>query len=94
MIIRQLKQNQYEHLHKYLRQNAHAASLDASYTVGIIINGTEYEMKVQPERHNKMAVLQALRVDRNEKRPDFELITQGNLLSSLFEIFIDQEIGR
>ena len=62
MIIRQLKETQFEHLHNALIMKAHAEPLDASYTVNMTINGAEYAVKVQPEQHNKMAVLQALRI--------------------------------
>ncbi|SHH95367.1 hypothetical protein SAMN02745823_01649 [Sporobacter termitidis DSM 10068] len=90
MIIRQLKQEQYECFHNYLRHNAHAEPLDASYTMCVTVNDREYAVKLQPERHCKMAVLQAFRIDRGEAGPHFELITQGNLLSSFLEILIDQ----
>lgn len=94
MIIRQLKQDQYEQLQKYLWQNAHAAPLDASCTVGMTVNNAEYTVKVQPERHCKMAVLQALRIDRDATGPHFELITKGFLLSSFLEILVYQGSGQ
>ncbi|RCX12957.1 hypothetical protein DFR58_11913 [Anaerobacterium chartisolvens] len=93
MIIRQLKEKQFEGLHNSLVMKAHADPLEASYTVSMAINGAEYAVKVQPERHNKVAVLQALRIYREECGPRFELITKGNLLSSLLEILIYQEAG-
>ena len=94
MIIRQLKGKQYESLHSALMTKAHAEPLEASYTVNMKINGAEYAVKVQPERHNKMAVLQALRIYREECGPNFELITKGSLLSSLLEILICQGVGQ
>ena len=93
MIIRRLKQSQYEQLNNALMMKAHAGPLDASYTVSMMINGAEYAVRVQPERHNKMAVLQALRIYREEYGPDFELITKGSILSSFLEIMIYQEAG-
>ena len=92
MIIQQLKEKQFESLHNSLMMKAHAKPLEASYTVNMTINGTEYAVKVQPERHNKMAVLQALRIYRGECGPNFELITKGNLLSSFLEILIYQGV--
>lgn len=94
MIIRQLKEKQFEHLHNALMMKAHAEPLEASYTVTMTINGAEYAVKVQPERHNKIAVLQALRIFREECGPNFELITRGNVLSSLLEILIYQGVGQ
>ncbi len=90
MIIRQLKEKQFEHLHNALMMKAHAEPLEASYTVKMTINGAEYAVKVQPEGHNKMVVLQALRIFREECGPDFELITRGDILSLLLEIMLYQ----
>lgn len=92
MIIRQLKASQYERFHNSLMMKAHAEPLDASYIVKMTINGVEYVVKIQPEQDNKMAVLQALRIDREEYGPNFELITESKLLSSLLEILIYQGI--
>lgn len=75
-------------------KEAHAKPLDASYTVNMKINDAEYAVRVQPERNNKMAVLQALRIYREECDPNFELITQGNLLSSFLEILIYQGMNQ
>ncbi|SHI07493.1 hypothetical protein SAMN02745823_02265 [Sporobacter termitidis DSM 10068] len=90
MIIRQLKQQHYERLHDYLARNAHAEPLDAGCTVRLSVNGVDYAVKIQPEKHCRMAVLQALRIDRDGAGPRYELITKGNLLSSFLEILIDQ----
>jgi len=92
MIIRQLKQHQYDCLHKALMKRAHAEPLDASCIVNISLNGAEYAIKVQPENHRKMAVLQALRIYRDEDGPNFELITKGSLLSSFLEMLIYQGV--
>ncbi len=92
MIIRQLKEKQFKHLHNALMMKAHAEPLAASYTVKMTMDGTEYAVKLQPERHNKMAVLQALRISQEEYGLNFELITSGTLLSSLLEILIYQGV--
>lgn len=73
-------------------QKTHAEPLDASYTVDMKINGAEYALKVQPEYNFKIAVLQALRIYRDEDGPNFQLITEGNILSSLLEILIYQKM--
>ena len=94
MVIRQLKEKQFNHLNKALMMKAHAEPLEASYTVSMTVNGIEYAIKVQPERHNRIAALQALRIFREECGPNFELITRGNILSSLLEILIDQGLSQ
>ncbi|RCX06902.1 hypothetical protein DFR58_1654 [Anaerobacterium chartisolvens] len=92
MIIRQLKPRQYDHLHKDLLKKAHAKPLEASYTVNMTVNNVEYAVRIQPETRCRMAVLQALRIDRSEGKPDFELITRGNILLSLLEMLVYQAV--
>ena len=53
----------------------------------------EYAVRLQPERHNKIAVLQALQIDRQDDFPDFMLITNNRLLSSFLEILLVQVIA-
>lgn len=92
MIIRQLKPKQYECLYNNLLQKAHAEPLEASYTVNMIIDTVKYEVRIQPETRNRMAVLKAFRIDRDGYGTDFGLITSGNILSSLLEILIYQGV--
>lgn len=92
MIIRQLSERQREQFHDILHTKAHMEPLEASYTVNMTIDGVKYVIKVQPERHNKIAVLQALRIFEIQGGPRFELITKGAVLSSLLEILIDQGV--
>ena len=92
MIIRQLKEQQYERLYQALIKKAHAEPLDASYTVHISINGVEYAVKVQPEDDCKMAVLQALEIDRDEDGPNFMQVTGNGLLAAFLEILVEQGI--
>lgn len=92
MIIRKLKPREYERLHNDLISKAYAEPLEASYTVRIAINGEEYSARVQPETHNRMAILQAFQIQRDEYGLNFSLITSGNILSSLLEILIHQGV--
>ena len=93
MIIRQFQRTQYAKFHQSLKMKAHADPLEACYTVHMTINEVEYAVKIQPEGHNQMAVLQARRMVRGADGPVHELITQGNLLSSLMEILIEQGVS-
>nr|WP_122011550.1 hypothetical protein [Maliibacterium massiliense] len=92
MIIRQLKEQQFEHFHNALMMKAHTEPLEAYYTVTVTVNDAEYAVKAQPERHNKIAVLQAVRIFREASGPNFELITRDNILSSLLEMLIYQGV--
>ncbi|MEG0377161.1 MAG: hypothetical protein RR614_01645 [Eubacterium sp.] len=90
MIIRQLKQKQYEDFNKELIKKAYSDPLEASYTVNMTVNDVFYVVKVQPENRHRMAILQACKVKQNKDNQDFELVTKGNLLLALFEILNDQ----
>ena len=90
MILRQLKQTEYDLFTQALFETAHAQPLEASYTVYMVVNGVEYAVKLQPERHCKIAVLQAYRIEREAEGPLFELITNGALLTSFLELLIYQ----
>lgn len=90
MVVRTLKDWRFKYLNESLMKQANAQPLDASYTVKLKINNAEYDVKIQPESKNQMAVLQALRIERDEEGPNFELITSGNLLSAFLEILIYQ----
>ncbi len=90
MIIRQLKHTQYENFCLSLNKKAHAQPLEAFFTVNMRVDGWEYAIRLQPERHNKIAVLQALQIDRQDDRPNFGLITDGKLLSAFLDILLFQ----
>ena len=93
MIIRQLKPNQFEYLQKDLMKRAHAKPLEASYTVSMVISGVEYSisdtagditLEWQFYKHSGLTGV--------KNGPNFELITSGNILSSLLEILIYQGV--
>ncbi len=92
MVIRQLKQEEFEALIDILRSTYRKDPLEASYTVNMFIDSVDYDIKMQPERHRKVAVLQAVKTSYDRDDPCFELITNGTILSSLLEIFIYQEV--
>lgn len=92
MIVRQLKQSEFNYINKELIQKAHEIPLEAGYTVDMTINGVSYLVKLQTERHCKLAVLQALRISTEEDGQKSRLITAGALLSALLEILINQGI--
>ena len=93
MIIRQLQQTTYDRLTRQLLERAHSEPLEACYTVRMVVDGLEYAVRLQPESHRKIAVLQAYRIDREDGVPLFELITRGNLLSALLEILLYQGVA-
>lgn len=93
MIIRQLKQEQYESLCREMLQKAHICPMEACRTVHMTVNGVEYALRLQPESRRRIAVLQACRIQRENGGPHFELITRSSILSSLLDILVFQGIG-
>lgn len=90
MVIRQLKPEQYDAFCNMLLQTAESTPLDASCTVRMYINSTEFAVKLQPEPHRRIAILQAYEVTRDADGSNFRLITSNGLLSSLLELLLDQ----
>lgn len=88
MVIRQLEQKQYDRLCQDLLRGACTQPLDPSYTVTLHMDGQEYAVKLQPEADRQIAVLQALRVYREEDGPTFDLVTGSSTLSSLLELLL------
>ena len=93
MILRKLKESQYQEVHKLLYSKGQYGPTEASVTLPMTVSGTEYQLKFQLERHHRLAILQALKFDRQEKTPGVTLITEGRVLSSFLEIFLYQEIA-
>ena len=92
MIIRKLPPSVYNHLCRDLAAHAFALSLEPCYTVGLVTGGTEYHLKLQPEGHCRMALLQALEVEREENGPNFLLLTRQEELPPLFDKVLEQVI--
>ena len=92
MIIRQLKHRKYEDFCRSLAQKAYAQPLEAFYTVTMHVDDWEYAVRLQPEHHNKIAVLQALQIDRRDDSPNFGLITDSKQLSAFLDLLLFQGI--
>ncbi|WP_195983914.1 hypothetical protein [Clostridium sp. D33t1_170424_F3] len=69
MTIRQSNESRFKWFHRM--EESHAAPLDAGYTVRLKINGAEYDVRLKPEDTRQIAVLQALRIDRDKYGPTF-----------------------
>lgn len=62
--------------------------MDASYEIRIDVDGCSYLLRLQTGGKRKVAVLQAIRVCKTEKRQSFELITRNPLLWCLLELVL------
>jgi len=88
MIIRQLESVQYDLLCHDLSANAYSLPLDPSYMVSLFLDSAEYMVKLQPEDNNRIAVLHALGVDREEEGPFFFLITEDHALHTFLDAIL------
>ena len=94
MIIRKLTEEKFNSFTRELIAKSRTEPLDLSYAVEMTVNGVEYTIKLQPERHNRIAVLQAMRILREENGPRYEQITQGTLLTAFMEILLYQGLRK
>ena len=90
MIIRQLKKEQYDAIRNTLHTRAYTDECSASYTIALNADQTHYILRLQLERHHKIAILQAIKEFYIDEKPNHKLITENVLLSSLLDLFIDQ----
>lgn len=90
MFIRQVKQARYEQLVQTLTDKSPSRPLDCSYDVPMKVNDLHYTVRVQPERHCRVAVLQAIRVTPDGEAWQGERITSAAMLSALLELLLYQ----
>lgn len=89
MILRQLNEKQFENFQNQLSRKAHQNPLDAEFHVPITVNRREYLLKVQPTTKHRMAVLQALMIEREQDEGiAHTLITDNKVLLALFELLL------
>ncbi|MDU6346794.1 MAG: hypothetical protein E6593_08590 [Clostridium sp.] len=91
MIVRSVRQDQYEQVCSYLNRQGKSGALDASYEVTIPVDDCEYLLRLQPCKKRKLAALQAVQVCRDGEERRFKLITDNLPLSALLELFLFQQ---
>ena len=92
MVCRQLTQEQYEYFTEQLIKKARQEPFDASFTVTMVVNDTEYILKIQPDKKCKIYILQALRVERGGFGYSHMLILDNHFLLALLEILVRQGV--
>lgn len=82
MIIRQIKEKQWQQLYNHLTAYGRKNPMSLQFDIDINYNGIDYILKVQPTQNRKIAVLQAIGI-----YPDstYELIDNNMLLYILIE---------
>lgn len=93
MIIRQIKENHWEHVFSHVTKYGRATPMSLQYDIDINCNGVDYILTIQPDRNRKLVALQAMGVypDGGEiggKR--YRLVDNNVMLSALLEIIIYQ----
>lgn len=97
MVIRQIKENHWEHVYRQITTYGRAAPLSLQFDIDINCNGVDYILKVQPERKRKIVALQAMGVYPDGEGiggKDYHLIEENIMLSALLEIIIYQGAGK
>lgn len=94
MIGRRLNMDKYRNLQEDLLKNAHIKPLCPIYEVDIVFNNESYCLYLQPERHNKIYALYALRSahKREKNAVNHKLITDNLILSALLEMVLYQGV--
>lgn len=92
MVIQPVGQKQYDALKAALAKKADICPHDAAYSIKMMINQEEYILRVQLEKHRRVALLQAQQILRQNGAVEMVLITQGALLSAFMQILIHQLI--
>lgn len=90
MILRQLSEERFEYFQNLLIRKAQQNPLGADFHVPITVNHREYLLKVQPTTKCKIAVLQALMMEREDEGIAHTLITDNKILLALFELLLFQ----
>ena len=93
MVIRQIKENHWEHVYNQITKFGKTLPLSLQYDVELNCSGVDYIIKVQPESKRKIVALQAMGVypDFGETGgKDYHLINDNAILSALLEIIIYQ----
>ena len=94
MIIRTLKEQDYIFLQHHLSQTAFVQPYDTSYTIFLNVDDNCYHLRLQLSRGFKVASLQAVKIDRRSLEPEHTLITSGQLLAALLELYLYQKIRK
>ena len=93
MIVRQIKEKEWENVCRQLAALGRAAPLSLQIDWELSCNGVVFVLKIQPERNHKLVVLQATGVYPDAKTPDgkaYRVIDDNLLLSALLEIVLHQ----
>ncbi len=90
MVVRSVKRDKFENLKAYILEKAYNSPASIQYEIGLAVNDSYYILKLQPEKHCRLAILQAVLVNSYNGERRMELITNNNILGAFLEIAIFQ----
>lgn len=93
MVIRQIREEQWESIYHQITTYGRAAPLSLQYDVDLTCNGVQYILKVQPDSKRKLAALQALGMyphGGGAHGEDCLLIEDNAILAALLELLVFQ----
>ena len=93
MLIRHMKPDDFDTLCHSLLDHAWVQPLDPTFTVTLFLGDGEYALKLQPDEGNCVAILQALRVYREEDGPNFDLVLDSDTLGQLWDRFLSTTLS-
>lgn len=88
MMVRKLTEEDYLFMMQWLDETEPKDPMEAFYTVGMTVDESDYFLKILPDRYNRIAVLQAVRILPEQ----MQLITDNLVLNSLLELWLFQYI--
>ena len=94
MLGRLMKKERYDELKEAIASTARSRPLCPIYEIDMTVNREGYTLFVQPERHNKLYALYALRCVSSDGGAHLELITDNLILGSLLEFVVFQNEKR
>lgn len=92
MVIRQIKEKEWEAVYENILNRGKAIPLSKQYDLTLTCNGTPFILRVQPETKRRILVLHALEVCgyTGNAESDYVLISENAFLLSLINIYLYQ----
>ena len=90
MFIRQVGENEWQSIYACIEQEGRKVPLTKQYDLSMTLNGSHFILKVQPDSHRKICVLQALEVISytGDAERDYCFIDNNTILTALMELFL------
>lgn len=85
MIVRQLKQKDYDCLLLFLRERGQADAFGSEYRIPVTAAQERYDLHIRPDSRRKVYLLRAVRIDQAADGPLLRPVAKG-LAAALLEV--------